>query len=349
MAAIMVLSVGAMSVSAATPQPRTVKSAAPGTVGGPITGAPSGMYDYYWGTYWWTAQGGPGAHGYNIYYQNPQFGSWIPVATGSNPSIASDGYGNEWIALRGPSGAPVVLQTSNDGATWKSVSLPSGAPTVLPNTGPVMVYTASNDLIVLYTSSTRNLIAVDIDLTTGTGSWTNLGGIVFDTPAAAATSTGNGVVVVVAGTGGRIYEQTFNTGGNWSGWLRPFHDGLIGAGAALVSDVGLPTDMFLVVSGTDSHLYVLESDNDGYTWMTVNAYTGHGSHTSLYWMPQTGTLTASVTAYTSGPGGCYVDTRGGDGNIWENALTFGFPYYVTAPAPSIPTTGTGFHFEENGP
>jgi hypothetical protein len=116
---------------------------------------------------------------------------------------------------------------------------------------------------VFYVGSAGNHLMWDaLNMGTATNTQTDLGGIVFATPAANATT--RGMDVVVKGTGGVIYQKAYAMGG-FGGWTK-FHDGTIGLGASLASDNA--GNLFLTVSGTDSHLYMAWSYDDGVTWVT---------------------------------------------------------------------------------
>jgi hypothetical protein len=280
------------------------------TVGGPITGTPAFCWD---GTQYWTVtQGAPDVHGNTIYWATGTFATpWNPIGTGTNPTVVALGVDNVVILARGADGTIWAKETTNSGNTWTNVALPTSA--AAAGTGPAA--TDSNSQIdVFYVGSGNNHLMVDIlNLATATNTQTDLGGIVFATPAANATT--GGTDVVVKGTGGVIYQKAYAMGG-FGGWTK-FHDGTIGLGASLASDNA--GNLFLTVSGTDSHLYMAWSYDDGVTWVT-NYQQGLSllnTH-ALYWAKLGGVVQSGPSTLTriSGPGETLV--RGGDGRIWVN-------------------------------
>jgi hypothetical protein len=140
---------------------------------------------------------------------------------------------------------------------------------------------------------------------------TDLGGVVTATPA--VVSPVNGFVdVVVRGTGGHIWERTFETGG--SPWTE-FHDGTIGYGAAMVNPGG--TSVTLFVAGSDYRLYELQSTDNGVSWHV-------GSHNNLAWTNLGGFLTSQPSASlyqdhapSSLSAPLKVAVAGTNSNIWQ--------------------------------
>jgi hypothetical protein len=324
-----------------------VSAAQPATVAAPITGAPAVCNNG--ANLWYVAQGTPDAHGNTIYYKVT--GTWMPLGTGTNPTIMSLGTGGSVaIFARGTNGQIWGKQTADNGATWTNITLPTS--TAAAGTGPVATYDpVTLQMDVFYVNSAHNLVWLSQTSNAQTVQ-TNLGGIVFATPAATSPASGT-IVVIVKGTGGVIYEKTMQMGG-FSGWTK-FHDGLIGAGATLVSaEPALPTavragpalvsdgapDVFLFVTGTNSRLYMAWSYDDGVTWVTnyQQGLVPLNTH-SLYWANLGGVLTSSPSAATAPQVDLHgtvappsstivVVARGGDGGIWTNT---GFaPWTISA-------------------
>jgi|GEM_PF-840443 len=297
-------------------------AATPTTVGGPISGAPSATYD---GTnYWWAAQGASVPAG-NIYYQENTAGWLGPVGTGTNPCIVWLGTGTGatanldlfWV---NSAGAIVGRTTTNGGATWSPISS-SLLPTVsvAAGTGPEAVYNpVALQLDVFYVAAgTNNLMWVSIPAS-GNTVVQNLGGQVYSTPAAAEVTTSNTTVLVVQGSSNRIYEAMIAFGG-FDGYSK-LHDGLIGYGAKLYWNG--TTGMYLFVAGTNSQLYMAASTNTGLTWETINAATGTGSHSSIWWTPLGG-ITHQAPSVPAGTGATTAEVfvAGSNGMAYINTVT----------------------------
>jgi hypothetical protein len=327
MAAIVLVSiVAATGVSAAKPAVvGTVGAGGASTVGGPITGAPAVCWDG--ATYWTVAQGVADVHGNTIYWATgTQATPWNPIGTGTNPTVVAIGAGNVVILARGADGTIWAKETTNYGVSWTNVALPTLA--VKAGTGPTAVFLAATpELDVFYVATNGNLMVATLNLGTASTSLQNLGGNVFATPAAAATSTSS-MDVVVKGTGGGIYQIPYAMGG-FGSWSAKFHDGTIGAGASLASavasvpdgDVGAPVagNLFLLVSGTNSRLYEAWSTDGGTTWVTnyQQKLVPLNTH-ALYWANLGGVVTSAPSTLTRIPGLGETLVRGGDGRIWVN-------------------------------
>jgi hypothetical protein len=313
---VLVSMVAAAGVSAAKP---VVNSASASPVGAPVVGAPASCYD---GTQFWNvAQGAADVHGNTIYWQTPNLGStWTALSPGTNPTVVAIGPGN--VVILGTTGGVIwAKETVNYGASWTNVVLPTIA--VKAGTGPTAVYLAATpELDVFYVAPAGNLMVAMLNLGTASTSSQNIGGMVFATPAATATSTSS-AVVVVKGTGGTIYELPVAMGG--PGLWTKFHDGTIGAGASLSSD---GTNVFLTVSGQNSRLYMAWSDDGGVTWVT-NFQQGLSllnTH-ALYWANLGGVVTSAPSSAVTIPGSGYAEplVRGSDGKIWDGGVTVPTP------------------------
>jgi len=334
-----------------------VNAAKPATVGGPITGGPSVATDGNMNLFY-VAQGVPNPFGSNIYFMavNPMGeGTWSSaIGTGTNPCIVWQGGTNLSIFAVGTNGALWDKQTTDDGVTWKVVTLP--ATSVYAGTGPAAVFAPTpfqpegiGQTDVFYVNSaSQNLMWLSLPAS-GNNMLQSLGGKVFATPAAAVTSFlggSNSITVVVKGTGGRIYDRLYTSGG-FDVWGKAWHDGLIGPGASLASD-GVE-DLALFVVGTNDRMYAAYSTDDGASWLTINGATGSGSTHSLYWATLGGATASPPAAvlyyseyYYSPLQPTYYDyavvVRGGDGNLWQqtpsvNAVvpTVGGPFSVPSP------------------
>ncbi len=317
MAAIVLLAMGATAgVSAA--KPATVGAPACGVCGGPfLLWDPSVVPGY-----WHITQGAPTPSGLNIYYQNFLTGTvWHALGTGTNPSaLAVPGATPSVIIMaRGTDGA-IWAKSTTDGTTWSNVALPTI--TAAACTGPLAVYNPdANQIDVFYVNSGNNQLMEDsLNLATATNTQTPLGGRVLATPAAAWTPNTAGMAVVVKGTGGVIYEKIY-AAGSWGGWTK-FHDGTIGAGASLALDPGT-NNLYLFVAGQDTHMYALQSINNGLTWRVPNPILRPGV---LGWANLGGVLTSAPSASggqygVAGP--AFVIARGGDCRIYEFCVTLG--------------------------
>jgi hypothetical protein len=226
----------------------------------------------------------------------------------------------------------IASSTSNDaGRTWSAETAWPG--TVAPGTGPAAVINpATSAFDVFYVDSAslhlmEDSLQVNI-IPPASSVVTDLGGVVTATPA--VVSPVNGFVdVVVRGTGGHIWERTFETGG-WGPWT-PFHDGTIGYGAVMTNPGGTNVDLF--VAGSDYRLYELQSSDNGVSWH--NQYGNIGVLPSLWpnldWIAHNGVMASQPSAslyqdhmgqpMNVGPsghqhGGEVVAMTGQDGNIW---------------------------------
>ncbi len=318
MATIVLISmVAATGVSAA---PKTIQGAP--TVGAPTIGGPALLWDpSVVPGYWHLTQGAPTTSGLNIYYQNFLTGTvWHALGTGTNPSALAVPTATPSVVImaNGPGG--IWAKSSTDGTTWSNVNLPSSV--AAAGTGPCAVYNPdANQIDVFFVAMGTNHLVVDtLDMNLAMISQTDLGGVVYATPAAAWTPNTAGMAVVVKGTGGIIYEKMFAMA-SWGAYTR-FHDGTIGAGASLALDPGT-NNLYLFVAGQDTHMYALQSINNGLTWRVPNPILRPGV---LGWANLGGILTAPPSASGGAygvAGHAFVDARGGDGNIWEQYVTLG--------------------------
>ena len=321
MATIVLISmVAATGVSAA---PTTAKGAP--TVGAPTIGGPALLWDPNGvgngGTdqYWHITQGAPTTGGLNIYYMNfAAPGTWKPLGTGTNPAaLAITGAPSSVIIMaNGPSG--IWAKTTTDGTHWSNVNLPSSI--AAAGTGPCAVYDPNNNQIDVFfvASGTNHLMEDSLNLATATNTQIDLGGVVFATPAAAWTPNTAGMAVVVKGTGGIIYEKMFAMA-SWGAYTK-FCDGTIGAGASLALDPGTD-NVYLFVAGQDTHLYALQSTNDGLTWRVCNPIL---RPCMLCWCNLGGILTSAPAVsggYYGAAGHAFVEVRGSDCCIWEFTVT----------------------------
>jgi hypothetical protein len=97
--------------------------------------------------------------------------------------------------------------------------------------------------------------------------WSALGGVLADSPGAAASSDGK-ITVTVHGTDNQVYERTFN-GTTWNSWTgRGGPNANAFAGAPAVSTRAGRTDIF--VRGTDNALWQR-------TWTTAGGWTAWSS------------------------------------------------------------------------
>ena len=316
---VLVSMVAAAGVSAAKP---VVNSAGPSIVGAPVVGAPASCWDG--GQYWNVAQGAADVHGNTIYWQTPALGAaWTALSPGTNPTVVAIGPGN--VVILGTTGGVIwAKETVNYGASWTNVVLPTIA--VKAGTGPTAVFLAATpELDVFYVAPAGNLMVATLNLGTASTSSQNIGGNVFATPAATATSTSS-AVVVVKGTGGTIYELPVAMGG--PGLWTKFHDGTIGAGASLSSDA---SNVFLTVSGQNSRLYMAWSDDGGVTWVTnfQQGLVPLNTH-ALYWANLGGVVTSAPSSAVTIPGSGYAEplVRGSDGRIWDAGVTVPTPGVV---------------------
>ncbi len=236
----------------------------------------------------------------------------VPAST-SQRSATTQGIITVFFTVSG--GAIASTTTSDDGHTWSALTTWPG--TAAAGTGPAAVVNpATQAFDVFYVdSASHNLmddhLAVNI-IPPASAIVTSFGGYVTATPA--VVSPVNGFTdVVVRGTGGHIWEQTFETG-DWSTWTE-FHDGTIGYGAAMVNPGRANVTLF--VAGSDNRLYKLQSTDNGVSWHT-------GSHNNLAWTNLGGFLTSqpSASLYTdhapsslSAP--LKVAVAGTNSNVWQ--------------------------------
>jgi len=295
MAAIMLVSMSAVATAA---QPATVSSAK----------APSVMY--IGSTPQLFVQGANG----DLYWKNGN-GGWqdVGVAITSAPSavLVGTGLGAHITVLFTMSGG-ILASTNFNLLGWSALTTWPGL--VASGTGPAAVVSPSGTVWAFYVDSATLNLMVDQSATTPLGSPTaiaNLGGVVTATPAVTAPFTG-WTDAVVRGTGGHIWQKTFETNA-WSPNWAEFHDGTIGLGASLVSTGG--TNVALFVTGSDYHLYELTSSNYGLTWAA-------NSHGTLKWTGLGGVLASQPSGvYHSGT--TYVDVLGG-GGIWTWSSSTGW-------------------------
>jgi hypothetical protein len=319
---VLVSMVAVVGVSAAPSSSENVQ--APHPVCAPC-GAIASCYDGAASVYYYVAQGAADVHGNTIYWKTSLVGgTWKPIGTGTTPTVVYLGAaGNVAVLATGTNGVIWAKVTTNGGTTWSSKPLPTSV--AAGCTGPTAVFLAATpELDVFYVNSGNNHLMWDsVNLDTASSSQADLGGIVLATPAATTTSTG-GMVVVVKGTDG-IYERLYEMGG-WGPWTK-FHDGTIGYGASLASDnLG---DLFLAVSGSNRHLYLAWSTDDGQSWVTnyQQGLVPLNTH-ALYWKNLGGVVTSAPSAvFPTGFTGCVnIFVRGTGCNIWD---------YVICPGPFI--------------
>ena len=273
---------------------------------------------------------------------NGHIGTWtdMGVAIASSPYAVAgsrehrDSYldsnsGIITVFFTTASGAIGSSTTTDSGRTWSTLAIWPGSPAA--GTGPVAVINpATQSFDVFYVDSAslhlmEDSLQVNI-IPPASSVVTDLGGVVTATPAVVSPTNGF-VDVVVRGTGGHIWERTYETGG-WGPWT-PFHDGTIGYGAVMVNPGDHNVDLF--VAGSDYRLYELQSSDNGVTWH--NQYGNIGVKPSLWpnldWIAHNGVMASQPTASLyqdhmgqqvnvegTHQGGEVVAMTGQDGNIW---------------------------------
>ncbi|HVK23151.1 MAG TPA: right-handed parallel beta-helix repeat-containing protein [Actinokineospora sp.] len=240
---------------------------------------------------------------------------------------------------RPPGGGTTVLGTINvvvrgtdsqmfqkvyQGGAWPTSYTRLGGPNSSTFTGAPAITTINGRTDVLV-RGTDNALWHRRWTSAGWGTWTSLGGVLVDSPAAATDSNGN-ITVMVHGTDGRIYQKNYQNG-VWSGF-----SGMSGptggtfTGVPAVTMINGRTD--LLVRGTDNAL-----------WHRRWTSAGWGTWTSL-----TGVLADSPAAATDSAGNITVVVRGSDntviqknyeGGVWSAYIRLGGPtsgVFTSAPA-----------------
>jgi hypothetical protein len=243
----------------------------------------------------------------------------VAASRENRDSYLDSNSGTVTVFFATASGGIASTTTTNDGHTWSALTTWPG--TVAAGTGPAAVINpATSAFDVFYVDSSSLHLMEDSLLVNiippASSIVTDLGGVVTATPAVVSPTNGF-VDVVVRGTGGHIWERTYETGG-WGAWTQ-FHDGTIGYGAAMVNPGDHNVDLF--VAGSDYRLYELQSNDNGVSWQT--------SHGKLAWEPHNGVMASQPSASLyqdhrmqalnvegSHQGGEVVAMTGQDGNIW---------------------------------
>jgi len=326
------------------------------TVGAPIAGAPAVCYDAN-GNEFVFAQGYNGqlwAFSPNVNIGGGATGTWVSLGgvLTSGPAAVSQGYNSitgldqVTVFVRGSDGFLYSKTTIDDGATWSAWTTWPGH--VAAGTSPAVSssVTVNGILIqtdVFYVDSASHHLMWDWTTATNAGSG-DLGGIVTASPGVVATSTGV-PDVFVRGTSGALYEKVSGMGGWPSSWTK-FNRGVLAAGTGPTAVLDPATGhLYLFVTGTDSHMYLQYSTDDGLSWMDgCNVF-----HPNvLCWVNLGGVLTSSPSAaYT----GAATDTmvvmaRGSSGDIWLNTNVVGG---VTQWPANVATAWSGWSYDITGP
>jgi hypothetical protein len=254
---------------------------------------------------------------YNLYVATAAAGgapgAWTAInGFGTNPCVVSTASGafsifwNDNGALMEATGTGITASAHGTWTAQTGAGMLPTTPSLASGMGPTATQTGTQTDI-FYVATGGALMEWS---QSGSSAWpTTLGGNVLASPAASTTLNGAGIVVIVKGTDG-IYERVYEMGA-WGPWIK-LHDGAIGLGASLVRTPAT-SQMYLFVAGTNSHLYVLYSANDGTTWSTLSTAT----HTTqnLDWINLGGVCySAPATTGTATLTTAYV--VGGDCRIW---------------------------------
>jgi hypothetical protein len=267
MAAIMLVSLCAVSASTLSVSAAQSSSSTPTVVGAPVgAGAPSVCSINGTGLDLFIRVG---ADNSLVWKESPDGTSWTssqtslggtltaPPAANATFASGSAPYASIYVFVRGNDGsvyekvispnATQITQTNN--STYKIAAWVSLGGQLAKNTGPSVCSWGPGRLDVFAEGTNGALYHKWWNGTSWSG-WQSLGGKLTSAPG--ATATGNQIGVFVAGTSGAIYYKHWN-GAAWSGWVNVGGTVLSGTSPAAynwgTSQIGW------LVTGTDSNLY----------------------------------------------------------------------------------------------
>jgi len=307
MAAIMLVSLCAVSASTLSVSAAQGSSSTPTVVGAPVgSGAPGVCSVNGTGLDLFIRVG---ADNSLVWKESPDGTAWTASQTSLNGTLTAPPAANATPATSGM-GVPAsiyVFARGNNGALYERIISPTGAQQITQtdsstytlsgwtslggqlatNTGPSVCSWGPGRLDV-FVQGTNGALYQKVWNGSTWSNWNNLGGKLTSAPG--ATSTGNQVGVFAAGTSGTIYYKHWN-GAAWSGWANVGGTLLSGTSPAAYN-WGPNGQLGWLVTGTDSNLYR--------NWI--------GSSSGYEGIP--GALTSSPSATAKAPGVIDVFARG---------------------------------------
>jgi hypothetical protein len=234
----------------------------------------------------------------------PTTGVWAvpPAVDPSGPGAATDANGNITVQVRGTDDQ--VYQRAFIGGSWSHWA-PLGGPNAGTFAGAPALVTRPGRTDVFVRGTDNKLWQRTRTSAGGWSGWTDLGGILVDSPAAATDANGN-ITVAVRGIDDQVYQRAF-VGGSWSGWTRlggPNTGRFTGA-PALAARPGR-TDLF--VRGTDDKLWQRR-------WTSAGGWTD--------WTALGGILVDGPAAATDTNGNITVAVRGIDDRVYHREFIGG--------------------------
>lgn len=313
MAAIMLVSLCAVSASTLSVSAAQGSSSTPTVVGAPVgSGAPGVCSINGTGLDLFIRVG---ADNSLVWKESPDGTTWLSSQTSLGGTLTAPPAANATPATSG-TGVPAsiyVFARGTDGSVYWNTLSPTGSQSITitdpstytmsgwtslggqlaTNTGPSVCSWGPGRLDV-FVQGTNGAMYQKVWNGSGWSNWINLGGKLTSAPG--ATSTGNQVGVFAAGTSGTIYYKHWN-GAAWSGWVNVGGTLLSGTSPAAynwgTSQIGW------LVTGTDSNLYR--------NWVGPGGVAGYEGIT--------GALTSSPSATAKHTGVIDVFARGSTGQF----------------------------------
>lgn len=312
MAALVLVSLGAISASVGAAQSSSAKVQAPAVVKASILGAPAVCSQDGTGLDLFVR--GTDSHLYWLH--SPDGYTWTPSAAvdlggicTSNPAATSPQSGYIDVFVRGDTGVLWMAYTTDAGAhwTWKQIGglLYAGTgPGAYSWAGQVGWFVTGTTQALWQQWSTNGVNPSSWQMS----GWQNLGGILTSSPAATALPGGSQIGVVVGGTNSEIWFRSGLAASGWGGW----------------TDTGGQ-----LLSGTSPSAYNLGSSQVGWfvTGTTSNLYQQWAGNSQGY-QNLGGSLTSSPGAVAKSSSPVYEDvfarfSSGGTAALWQSSYNKG--------------------------
>jgi hypothetical protein len=304
MAAIMLVSICAVSASTLGVSAAQGSSSTPGVVGAPVAGAPAVC-----------SQDGKGLDLFvrgadsALYWKHSAGGTtWSPsvdlggVCT-SNAAATSPANGVIDVFVRGSNGALYEDQTTNANAPTPTWTWTKIGGQLLAGTGPAAYHV--DGALGWFVTGTNHALYQQWTEKGALVSWKNLGGYLTSAPAATVVPDGSQIGVIVAGTNSVLYYEHYS-GGAWQPWFNIGAQLLAGTSPAAYNWGSARIGWFF--TGTD---YALHHMWSGATSGSENLG---------------GYLTSSPGATSRSSGTIDVFARGGSGDftiLWQRSYSSG--------------------------
>ncbi|MGD0171905.1 MAG: hypothetical protein ABSB81_07255 [Halobacteriota archaeon] len=305
-AALVLVSLCAVSASLSVAQGSSANVQAPALVGMSVVGAPAVCAENASNLFLFATGSDNQVHFRESTDGGVTWGAPQSIHGVATSSPAATVVGNTLhVFVRGTDGA--LYETSSAGGNAWALTWTKIGGQLLAGTGPAaysFTSGATTQVGWLVTGTNHALYQQWSDNGVQSPSWKNLGGYLTSGPAASALPDGSQIGVSVRGGDGALWTRSTNYGGttSWGSWNKIGGQLLAGTGPAQYSWTrgGLP-EVGWLVTGTNHALYEWDHLND---WQNFGGY--------LTSSP------AAATSHNASGEGTYLDVsvRGGDGGLW---------------------------------